>query len=100
MENYYVQFGNVLLDEKNILISMTGVVLDCLANGDFYVELDNGVQIVAHVSGKIRRNLIKILVGDVVILEICPYDLTRGRIVYRYKPKRKKELTPIACATR
>ena len=53
--------------------------------GIFRVKLENGFQVIAHISGKIRRNFIKILLGDLVIIELSPYDLTRGRIIYRYK---------------
>lgn len=58
--------------------------------GIFRVELENGFQVIAHISGKIRRNFIKILLGDLVIIELSPYDLTRGRIIYRFKSKNKK----------
>ena len=55
----------------------------------FRVELENGFQVIAHISGKIRRNFIKILLGDSVIIELSPYDLTRGRIIYRFKSNKK-----------
>lgn len=58
--------------------------------GIFRVELENGFQVIAHISGKIRRNFIKILLGDLVIIELSPYDLTRGRIIYRFKSSNKK----------
>ena len=58
--------------------------------GIFRVELENGFQVIAHISGKIRRNFIKILLGDLVIIELSPYDLTRGRIIYRFKSNNKK----------
>lgn len=58
--------------------------------GIFRVELENGFQVIAHISGKIRRNFIKILLGDLVIIELSPYDLTRGRIIYRFKSNTKK----------
>lgn len=57
--------------------------------GIFRVELENGFQVIAHISGKIRRNFIKILLGDLVIIELSPYDLTRGRIIYRFKSNKK-----------
>ncbi|MCP8630803.1 translation initiation factor IF-1, partial [Staphylococcus aureus] len=60
-------------------------VLDTLPNAMFKVELENGHEILAHVSGKIRMNYIRILPGDKVTVEMSPYDLTRGRITYRYK---------------
>lgn len=58
--------------------------------GIFRVELENGFQVIAHISGKIRRNFIKILLGDQVIIELSPYDLKRGRIIYRFKSNNKK----------
>ena len=57
--------------------------------GIFRVELENGFQVIAHIFGKIRRNFIKILLGDLVIIELSPYDLTRGRIIYRFKSNKK-----------
>nr|ARI43851.1 translation initiation factor 1 [Neomeris sp. HV02668] len=62
---------------------MEGVVTQCLSNGMFKIQLENGFQVIAHLSGKIRRNFIKILLGDKVIVELSPYDLARGRIIYR-----------------
>nr|YP_009184540.1 translational initiation factor 1 [Treubaria triappendiculata]ALO62681.1 translational initiation factor 1 [Treubaria triappendiculata] len=56
-----------------------------LSNGKFRVKLENGVQVIAHLSGKIRQNRIKIVVGDKVTVELSPYDLTKGRIVYRHR---------------
>jgi len=64
---------------------MTGEVLEALPNAMFRVELENGHEIVCHVSGKIRMNYIRILPGDKVAVELSPYDLTKGRITYRYK---------------
>ena len=66
-------------------IELEGTVLDTLPNAMFKVELENGHEILAHVSGKIRMNYIRILPGDKVTVEMSPYDLTRGRITYRYK---------------
>ena len=66
-------------------IEMQGTVLDTLPNTMFRVELENGHVVTAHISGKMRMNYIKILPGDKVKLEMSPYDLTKGRIVYRYK---------------
>ncbi|WP_419164808.1 translation initiation factor IF-1 [Candidatus Palauibacter sp.] len=66
-------------------IQMTGEVTEALPNAMFRVELENGHRIVCHVSGKIRMNYIRILPGDKVAVELSPYDLTRGRITYRYK---------------
>ncbi|HCY9378605.1 TPA: translation initiation factor IF-1 [Staphylococcus aureus] len=70
---------------KQDVIELEGTVLDILPNAMFKVELENGHEILAHVSGKIRMNYIRILPGDKVTVEMSPYDLTRGRITYRYK---------------
>ena len=70
---------------KEDSIEIMGDVTVSLPNGKFTVELENGVEITAHPSGKIRMNKIRILVGDKVKIEMSPYDLTQGRIVYRYK---------------
>ncbi|AQL55565.1 translation initiation factor IF-1 [Abyssicoccus albus] len=70
---------------KQDVIELEGTVLDTLPNAQFKVELENGHEILAHVSGKIRMNYIRILPGDKVTVEMSPYDLTRGRITYRYK---------------
>ncbi|MGH7545757.1 MAG: translation initiation factor IF-1 [Gemmatimonadota bacterium] len=66
-------------------IQMTGTVAEALPNAMFRVELENGHEITAHISGKIRMNYIRILPGDKVQVELSPYDLTKGRITYRYK---------------
>ncbi len=70
---------------KDDVIEVEGKVLETLPNAMFQVELENGVVILAHVSGKIRMHYIRILPGDKVTVEISPYDLTRGRITYRHK---------------
>ncbi|HHU33434.1 MAG: translation initiation factor IF-1 [Zhaonellaceae bacterium] len=70
---------------KQDVIEVEGKVLESLPNAMFKVELANGHQVLAHVSGKIRMNFIRILPGDRVTVELSPYDLTRGRIVYRFK---------------
>lgn len=67
------------------LVDITGNVLNNLSNGKFRVKLENGILIIAYLSGKIRQNNIKIVVGDKVTVELSPYDLTKGRIVYRYR---------------
>jgi len=67
------------------VLEVEGTVLEPLPNAMFRVELKNGHKVLAHVSGKIRMNFIRILAGDRVMVELSPYDLTRGRIVYRYK---------------
>ena len=70
---------------KEDVIEVEGVVVETLPNAMFKVELENGHEILAHVSGKIRMNYIRILPGDKVTVEMSPYDLSRGRITYRYK---------------
>lgn len=70
---------------KQSLIQMEGIVTESLPNAMFRVQLDNGFTILGHISGKIRRNYIKILVGDRVVVELTPYDLTKGRIIYRQR---------------
>ena len=65
-------------------IEMEGIIIQALSNGMFKVRLDNGFQVLAHVSGKIRKNFIRIILGDKVLVEISPYDLKRGRIVRRF----------------
>lgn len=70
---------------KQSSIAQDGTIVEALSNAMFRVELENGHQVVAHISGKMRMNYIKILPGDKVKLEMSPYDLTKGRIVYRYK---------------
>ena len=67
------------------VISVEGKVIEALPNGMFKVEIRDGIIILAHISGKIRMNFIKILPGDKVKVELTPYDPTKGRIVYRYK---------------
>ena len=66
-------------------IQVEGTVVEPLPNAMFRVELENGHRVLAHISGKMRMHFIKILPGDKVTVELSPYDLTRGRIVYRYK---------------
>jgi translation initiation factor IF-1 len=70
---------------KEETIQVEGKVIEPLPNAMFKVELDNGHVVLAHISGKMRMHFIKILPGDRVTLELSPYDLTRGRITYRYK---------------
>ncbi|PID93706.1 MAG: translation initiation factor IF-1 [Bacteroidetes bacterium] len=70
---------------KQASIEQDGTVIESLGNAMFRVELENGHQITAHISGKMRMHYIKILPGDRVKLEMSPYDLTKGRITYRYK---------------
>ena len=70
---------------KEDAIEVTATVVEPLPNAMFKVELDNKHKVLAHVSGKMRKHFIRILPGDRVLVELSPYDLTRGRIVYRYK---------------
>ena len=70
---------------KEDMIEVEGTVIETLPNAMFSVELENGHEILAHVSGKIRMNYIRILPGDKVTVEMSPYDLTKGRITYRFK---------------
>lgn len=70
---------------KDDIIEMEGVVTDTLPNTMFRVELDNGHEITAHISGRMRKNYIRILTGDRVKVEMTPYDLSKGRITYRMK---------------
>jgi translation initiation factor IF-1 len=70
---------------KDDAIEVTGIVREALPNAMFRVELENRHRVLAHVSGKMRKNFIRILTGDRVLIELSPYDLTRGRITYRYK---------------
>lgn len=71
--------------KKDDVIEVQATVVETLPNAMFKVQLDNGVVILAHVSGKIRMNYIRILPGDKVTVKISPYDLTRGRITFRHK---------------
>jgi translation initiation factor IF-1 len=70
---------------KEDVIEVEGTVIEPLPNAMFKVELENGHKVLAHVSGKIRMHFIRILPGDKVTVELSPYDLTRGRITYRFK---------------
>ncbi len=70
---------------KKEVIEVEGVVVESLPNAMFRVDLPNGHKVLAHISGKIRMHYIKILPGDKVLVELSPYDLTRGRITYRFK---------------
>ena len=70
---------------KQAVIEQDGTIKEALSNAMFRVELENGVEIIAHISGKMRMHYIKILPGDKVKVEMSPYDLTNGRICFRYK---------------
>lgn len=83
-----MQFNNITLNQKMAKedsIEVQGTIMETLPNAMFKVTLDNGHKVLAHVSGKMRMHFIKILPGDKVTIELSPYDLTRGRIVYRFK---------------
>ena len=80
----YISLMEVFMAKEDV-IEVEGTVLEALPNAMFQVELDNGHKILAHISGKLRMNFIKILPGDKVRLELSPYDLTRGRITWRAK---------------
>ena len=71
---------------KQASIEQDGIIKEALSNAMFRVELENGHEIIAHISGKMRMHYIKILPGDKVKLEMSPYDLSKGRITYRYRP--------------
>ena len=71
--------------KKDGVIEIEGTIVEALPNAMFRVELTNGHKVLAHISGKMRMHFIKILPGDKVTVELSPYDLGRGRIVYRYK---------------
>ncbi|ROL60496.1 translation initiation factor IF-1 [Bacteroidetes/Chlorobi group bacterium MS-B_bin-24] len=70
---------------KQGMIQMDGIIEEALPNTQFIVRFENGHKVLAHIAGKMRMNYIKILQGDKVRVEISPYDLTKGRIIYRYK---------------
>ncbi len=70
---------------KEASIKMDGTIIETLPNASFEVELEGGHKVLAHISGKMRMHYIRILPGDKVTVELSPYDLSRGRIIYRYK---------------
>jgi translation initiation factor IF-1 len=78
-------FKEDIISEKEEIIEVEGTILEALPNAMFRVELENGHKVLAHISGKMRMHYIKILPGDTVRVELSPYDLTRGRIIYRKK---------------
>jgi translation initiation factor IF-1 len=80
-----VSEGHGSLMPKEEAIEVEGTVIEPLPNAMFRVELETGHKVLAHISGKMRMHFIRILPGDKVIVELSPYDLTRGRIIYRYK---------------
>jgi len=70
---------------RDDVITMDGTILDALPNALFNVELENGIKILGHISGKMRTNYIRIVPGDRVLVELSPYDLSKGRITFRYR---------------
>jgi len=81
----------IFLKNKEDVIRMEGTIVEALPNAMFRVQLDNGFKVLAHVSGKMRKNFIRLVPGDRVVVELTIYDLTRGRIVYRKKIDAKGE---------
>ena len=81
----FLNFKEDNISEKEEIIEVEGIILEALPNAMFRVELENGHKVLAHISGKMRMHYIKILPGDTVRVELSPYDLTRGRIIYRKK---------------
>ena len=77
--------SSTAMPKKDGAIELEGTIVESLPNAMFRVELDNGHKVLAHISGKMRMHYIRILPDDRVVVELSPYDLTRGRIVYRYK---------------
>ena len=73
------------MTKKSDVIELLGVVMESLPNAQFRVKLETGQVILAHISGKIRKHYIRVLLGDSVKVELSPYDMTRGRIIYRVK---------------
>jgi translation initiation factor IF-1 len=79
---------------KEEALQVEGRVKEALANTQFRVELDNGHHVIAHIAGRMRKNFIRIIPGDVVTVELSPYDVSKGRIVYRGKMDRNKATGP------
>ncbi|HCK83257.1 MAG TPA: translation initiation factor IF-1 [Hyphomonadaceae bacterium] len=70
---------------KEELLEFSGTVMELLPNATFRIELENGHEIIGHTAGKMRKNRIRVLAGDKVLVEMSPYDLTKGRVTYRFK---------------
>jgi translation initiation factor IF-1 len=85
MIDFKLDYDYIKSMAKQASIEQDGTILEALSNAMFRVELENGHVITAHISGKMRMHYIKILTGDKVKIEMSPYDLTKGRISYRYK---------------
>jgi len=77
--------GPIIRESKKDAITVEGKITEALPNAMFQVRLENGHNVLGHISGKMRKNFIKILPGDRVVIELSPYDLTRGRITFRYR---------------
>jgi translation initiation factor IF-1 len=84
-EKNFQQNKTSIAKKQKKLVDMEGFVTHNLSNGKFRLKLENGVEVIGHLSGKIRQNRIKIVVGDKVTVELSPYDLTKGRITYRHR---------------
>ena len=82
--NFYLRAPKNYMSKQS-LIKQDGTIVEALSNAMFRVKLENGHELIAHISGKMRKNFIRILPGDKVLVELSPYDLKRGRITYRYK---------------
>jgi len=74
-----------ILEFKEEILEFKGKVTDILPNAMFKVELENGHEVLAHTAGRMRKNRIRVLAGDEVLVQVTPYDLTKGRIIFRYK---------------
>ena len=83
--NWYLKEGLFKIMAKKVGLEVEGTVVESLPNAMFRVDLANGHRVLAHASGKIRVHFIRVLPGDKVLVELSPYDLTRGRITYRFK---------------
>ena len=81
----YIEKGDSYFMSKEELLELTGEVIEKLPNAMFRVKLENGVEILAHTAGKMRKFRIRVMVGDKVDIEMTPYDLTKGRITFRHK---------------
>ena len=75
----------MILTDRNEVLELEGIVTEALPNATFHVDIGNGRTILAHISGKLGMNFIRILEGDKVTVQVSPYDLTRGRIIWRHK---------------
>jgi len=92
---YLNQLGEFMAKEED-KIKVEGTVIEALPGTQFRVQLDNGHEVLAYLSGKMRRYYIRILLGDRVAMEMSPYDLSRGRITYRYNKKRTLKKTEVS----